>query len=560
MPHPNPSRPVKVIHVHGDSYEIGRQHGSLVPELSTGMTQFYSSFWQRMLSQSPPRWDHRLVHRIIGKVIDSGLVLRLTANLPDHVRDRIRGLSAASGHSMKRLETSAVLPDLLPILLSLSSRLRPYSVIPVEPPLFGCSSFFARDRSLIHGRNLDFPGVGYWDRFALIQMTQPKHGLRYIGFTTAGVPFCGITGVNEAQVSVSLHQHYGRRFSLLGIPPFVIAEEVLEKATDLDEARNIVARHPVSAAWAFLIGDGKTRDAVLIERSGRATGSLSLSECRNVLTHSNFFQTRECSPDGYATTGRMNWDNYWRKTRLERNILENGVTNESACQYMSEHFDPYWGEEKIINRTVSQVYNIQSLVMDLAEMRVWMAEGDAPIHLRHYAEFDLGEIFAGREGRTGREHCGHIFQDPAKRTAKEAYILSFVASFDGNDSLALERMETALLHGFCAEAAMVAGVLSLKLGHYSRARQLLEEGAVWVEAKLGDRRPPPEYFESLLFLGRTYDLLGEHGKASQTYQRLSQSEDCLDAHLKMLARRKTPYRSDELYRVLTPYSSYIPFE
>src|SRR5262249_3838545 len=153
-----------------------------------------------------------------------------------------------------------ILPDLMPMLQAYLTRLKPALFIEATPPpKFGCSSFVSSGKHFLHGRNLDFPGVSFWDRYPVIQSTQRKGWLRYIGFTTAGVPRAGITGINEAQLSVSLHQHYCRETTLKGTLPFATAEEILGRAQTLQQAMDILRESIPATSWAFIITDGKTR-------------------------------------------------------------------------------------------------------------------------------------------------------------------------------------------------------------------------------------------------------------------------------------------------------------
>src|SRR5690606_27710073 len=135
-----------------------------------------------------------------------------------------------------------------------------------------------------------------------------------------------------------------------------------------------------------------------------------------------------CEVAQYSASARMNWDNFSRKSRLEALVRKAGyeMTPAQAVKAVSDHFDPYWESEKIINRTVSQVYNIQSLVWDPEKMKLYMAEGDAPIQIRSFREWDLAEIFSGREGKTSKMLDGYRFQSEQKRIAKETYIASFI--------------------------------------------------------------------------------------------------------------------------------------
>lgn len=565
--HPYQSRPIRVIHTKGTDREIGRQHAEILgDEIRQGMTKFYYDFWSRMLATKREGLLENAAFQVGKWFVDPFLVKQLSKQVPSFLSDRLLGISETSGISIKTLETTLVLPDLMPLLQSYLGIVRPSALIEASaPPRLGCTSFVINARSFYQGRNLDFPGVGYWDRFPIIQLIEPENSLRYLAFSSAGVPFGGITGINEAQVMVALHQHYSKSTSLSGQLPFAISERILMEAKTLQEAKEILLESQVAAAWAFVISDGKTGEAFLFECDASTCGIKELKDKDDTIAHANFFQTKGCQKSEYATTARMNWDNYWRKTRLEQLISERlpDIGPEHAVKFLSDHFDPYWQEEKIINRTVSQVYNLQSLVVDLKGMTAYMAEGDCPIHLRNYREFDLGEIFAKRNGETGRVLAPYDFKSEEKKKAKEAYILSFVAAFDGEDEKAKERIAVSLDHDFCAESALVASVLLLKTGEEKKAVELLRKAKNFTEEKKGQMGRdffPPEYFEICLFYARALDLLGEREKALENYRRLASHQDLEDANVRSLALAKGPYTRKKLARILTPFSSYIPFE
>lgn len=560
--HPYPARPLRVIHVKGNDRQMGRQHAELVGEgVEKGMARFYYDFWKRTLGA----FDGVGVNAIKW-LLDPFLVSRLAARIPDIVRERIEGVGDVTGIPYAELSTSLVLPDLLPILQAYLVRLQPGKFIEVGMPRFGCSSFVANGENFLYGRNLDFPGVAYWDRYPVIQVTEREGSLRYIGFTSAGVPIAGITGVNEAQISVALHQHYCKETSLRGTLPFVIAEEILSRARTLPEALDILEGASVASSWAFIVTDGKRRDAFVYETHPRARGLRRLvKEKTSVMSHANYYQSAECRPAEYATTARMNWDNYARKSRLEQVVtgFGPGLTPAQAVTCISDHFDPYWGEEKTVNRTVSQVYNIQSLVLDVANMKAWIAVGDSPIQLREYHEYDLGRLFAGESTGTGVVFPAFRFRDEKKAAAKEAYIVSFIQAFDGDFPSALRNVKQSLDIEFGAEAGLVAGVLSLKLGEFGAGKDLLERSRAFLEEKLSRKpvgtAPPPEYFEIGLFLARAHDLLGHRAEATTRYREVAEHPGLEDSNLRALARAAGPYSVKMLSRIVMPYSTYIPF-
>lgn len=566
--HPYPSEQTQVIFTKGSERQIGIQHAEQLGGLiQKGMAPFYHRFFRRVLQPEGLGFFETMGFQALSKIIDPLLVKRLAAQIPRSLQERIEGLAEASGIETETFLTTLILPDLLPMLQAHLIKIRPSRGIDVvAPPKFGCSSFVAKGAKFLHGRNLDFPGVAYWDRYQVLQVTEPEKGLRFIGFTTAGVPIAGISGINEAQISVSLHQHYCLHTDWKGRLPFVISEEVLSQADSLPKALEILKRSKVASSWAFVVTDGKTQDGFIYEAHPKGAGVRWLESEKNVLTHSNYFQTEACLNQDYATTERMNWDNFWRKKTLEKNVSGNlgSLSAELAVSFMSDHEDGFWEEEKIVNRTVSQVYNIQSFVLDPVDMKLYLAEGNCPIHLRNYSEYDLGDLFKGKTTNGEKKYPGYQFKSEQKQRAKEEYILSFVSAFDNQFERALEGLRKSLNHTFTPEAALVAALVNLRLdGEVGKSLDFVREGQVEIEKKMKQKDKtdfPPEYFELLLYQARIQDLLGRRNEAQAIYHRIQSHPSLRDKNIRSIAKRAAPYHKGRVKRLIMPYSTYIPFD
>ncbi len=545
---------------------MGRQHAEQVgPVCRVGMPLFYSGLMARILNQAPADFSDRVARASLKKLLDPLLVNRLLRQVPAGSLECLAGMAEGAGLNRRELEIALVLPDLLPTATGLLAHLFPTRFVEGVPGVrLGCSSFVSASDPFLIARNLDFPGVGYWDRYPVIQQSTPDSGLRSISFTSAGVALGGITGINEAQVFVAIHQHYSHTLSLTGQLPFVIGEKILRTASSLDDALAILEKSKLASSWAFILADGKTRQAAVWEATPKVHGLRRLKPGAATLTHSNFFQTPQCQPTEYAMSERMNWDNYWRKTRLDQLLkaADGNVTPAVAARAISDHLDPFWGEEKIVNRIVSQAFNIQSLVVDPVSMQAWLASGNSPIHLRDFKRFDLGEVFAGRTGATAESVPGYRFQDTSKANAKNEFILSLISALDGDESAALLKLKASLDHHFTPEVALTAAVVSMRQGELDQAERWLDKATDAIQAKLKTRPgtpAPPEYFEMRLYQGRLADLQGKHVQAKAHYRFVAQAPDLKDVNLKRLARARKPYSRKKLAQLLLPYSTYAPF-
>jgi hypothetical protein len=558
-------RPPQIIHVSGSEYGQGQQHAEqLGAAVRMGMVSFYSRLVHRLVESTDLGWVRKASFTFAKRFLEPVIVRRLLKQVPASIQERIRGMAFAAELDEDDLFFALVLPDLLPWVGAKLKGWYPQHFVDAGTSVrFGCSSFIQSGDRFLIGRNLDFPGVGYWDRFPVVQCTTPSSGMKYLSFTTAGVCVGGITGINESQVYIGLHQHFCGRSSLKGTLPFILAEKALAQASDLEEAIEVLTSQSVGNGWAFLVADGKKGTAALLERAPGCSGLVRLEGGSARITHTNFFQTPSCRREEYAMSARMNWDNRARKERLETLLEGRGsaLSPESACAILSDHYDPYWGEEKIANRVVSQSVNIQSLVLDPRNMEAWLAFGDAPIHLRGFQKLDLGRIFAGATSFPSEQIPGFRFQDVSMANAKIAYVEALRHAMDGNSEASRCALEVSLKASFSSEAAQVLAVGYLQSHRYPEAYELLQTAAEWVEKRCYSKGKglPPEYFELRLFAGRAKDLMGDRRAAEAHYDFLSENPALEDLNLRTMARARRVYRKADLRKLVVPFSSYTPF-
>lgn len=560
----NDERIFQVLHSRGDDAAVGRAHAERFPDgVKDGMVSLYVGLWRRMLGADAGIVAGPMA-KAVERLVDAVVLKPLTDSIPEGYRRRIRAVAEVSKTPERDLLLASVLPDVLPIAQGALARWLPKRFVERNTPelaspaplAFGCSSALLAGPKGLVGRNLDFPGVGYWDRFPVLQSYEMPGKLRYVGVSSAGIPFAGITGVNEAGLYVALHQHYSRDFRRRGIAPFFLAEDVLGKCRTVAEAVDAVSRGPVASAWAFLLADAQGNRAI-VERSPKTVGP---RQNQALLTHSNFFQSDACRPNEYAASERMNWDNWYRNERLRRRLDGAGSgTVAVVASAMSDHVDDFWGEEKPANRIVAQLYNIQSVVYDPVTRSLWLAEGSTPIHLGSYRRYDLGEIFSGREGRTGDTVPGYAFRDPAVARARVHYSAAFVDGFEGRWDRSAEGVERAQAEHFTAEAALVLGILRMKQGRFDDALATIRSGLELVEKKRGSRAYPPEYFELALYEARALDLLGQRPQAVRRYRAVAAHPGLKDRNLKAIAHRARPFTKADADKLFAPFSSYVPF-
>jgi isopenicillin-N N-acyltransferase like protein len=136
------------------------------------------------------------------------------------------------------------------------------------PELFHCSGFALLGSAteggrIFHGRILDYlKGVGL-EQNAVIVVAKPDYGHAWVNIGYCG--FIGsVTAMNEKQISIGEMGGRGEG-NWDGKPMAQLVREVMEKASTIDEAIEIMRRGPRTCEYYYVIADAKTKRAVGIK-------------------------------------------------------------------------------------------------------------------------------------------------------------------------------------------------------------------------------------------------------------------------------------------------------
>lgn len=133
------------------------------------------------------------------------------------------------------------------------------------PELFHCSGFAlygkaTQDGTLYHGRILDYmKGVGL-EQNACVMVIQPDQGHAWVNLGYAG--FLGtVTAMNDQHIAIGEMGGRGEG-QWDGKPMAQLLREVMESASTLDDAIEIMRTSPRTCEYYYVISDGKTNRAV----------------------------------------------------------------------------------------------------------------------------------------------------------------------------------------------------------------------------------------------------------------------------------------------------------
>ena len=140
--------------------------------------------------------------------------------------------------------------------------------------LVGCTAFAtwgtaSEDSTLIIGRNFDFYVGDDFARDKLIAFYNPTSGHKFMMVTFGGMTGV-LSGMNDQGLTVTINAAKSDVPSASATPVTLVTREILQYASTIAEAYDIVAKRKMFVSESFLIGSAKEGKAALIEKSPEA--------------------------------------------------------------------------------------------------------------------------------------------------------------------------------------------------------------------------------------------------------------------------------------------------
>ncbi len=339
---------VRVLFLQGSSEAMGRQHGAL-------LTREVREVVDRMLygvgvgsSFAKGRW-------FFGEIEEAWAAAEPFMD-PRHIRE-MDALAEAAGLDRQEVRLANVFPE-----------------------LFHCSGFAlmgraTKDGRIYHGRILDYlKGVGL-EPNAVVIVHRPEYGHAWINIGYAG--FIGsVTAMNDQHISIGEMGGRGEgRWQ--GKPMAQLVREVMERASSLDEAVEIMRRGPRTCEYYYVIADGRRRSAVAIRATPDTFETVGPGEAHPLLPHP--------IPDTV--------------------LLSAGERYEALVARVRKAFGSFDADRArdLMKRPVAMDSNIQSVLFAPDTLDLWVAKSDGRriASDSRYVRFNLRELLdAAPAGRS----------------------------------------------------------------------------------------------------------------------------------------------------------------
>jgi hypothetical protein len=573
-------RGVWIMNLFGTREEMARQHGALIRhQVKETALPFFSAKVRNSIDRSYIVQRFPFLGSVIRSIVEWIAFGPYRKRIPKEDQAVIRAFAEAAGYSQRLTELALVMPDAGQWLVS--KIFGKYQVMEgAFSPIgdLGCTSFVipsGRGRDgFIHARNLDFESYGIFGKFPLVIYFHPAdpNELSYMSFTSLGLHTAGITGTNEAGVTVGIHQNFVKAVSLKGTPILSITDHLVRNARSLAYTIDFLRRQKFGGSWNLVISSHRENSAVSVEVSADGMAVVPMEPeglYRTNHVFSEMMRKKEFFP-GYR---------YYEDTLLRYNNLSRLLSSrwligiQDAVDLISSSLhhtgkDQATVENRSSHGIVAKMNNIQSIVfapnMKVAYVAVPTVKGAKPLEGRYVpmplriremeSEGNVRNLLRSMPGdRWGSNHTdeNRIHAHALYRNA--ARIITEEAEFEqGMEMLT----QAASLEPSEALYPVIAGILSFRMAAYAKSarerRDVLGQALEFLVH--AQELNPDDYQRSLinLFIGRYFDLEGDRGRALTFYGRVSEhySEQLRQALRK---NKKKRYTTGQLNKIVLDF-------
>ncbi|NMM47877.1 C45 family autoproteolytic acyltransferase/hydolase [Marinigracilibium pacificum] len=261
--------------------------------------------------------------------------------------------------------------------------------------MVGCTAFASWDEQneseqLLIGRNFDFYFGQDFAKDKIIAYYNPDQGYKFMSVTWAC--FSGVvSGMNEKGLTVTLNSAKSKIPIKGKTPVSIIAREILQYASNIEEAYDIARKYDSFVSESFLIGSREDGKAGLIEKSQDQTELFLSDTTRMIVT--NHFQGEKMVDLPENIEYRSEGVSDYRYKKVES--LMDSLCRLSIEDYVFMLRDRNglgkdqlgMGNEKAINQLIAH----HSIIFSPFENKMWVAA--SPYSLGIFVEYDMMSFF-----------------------------------------------------------------------------------------------------------------------------------------------------------------------
>jgi hypothetical protein len=544
---------LNVLKLFGSPYEMGFQHGALLQEeIHRGAVPYFANVTANF---APFKHMSPLKRYFTAKYFEWTIFRPLLNSSPPDCLAELKGIADGAGLAFAEVFRGNLYSELNMNLVKVLEK----KALGGQAQA-GCTSFAAFDDAtpdgrLIMGRNTDYSGGGLWDTRQTVMFYEPDDGHRFANVGSAGLVKCN-SCMNEKGLCLGGHFLFLNDTRPDGVCFTFFELEIMKKAETIDEAVAMIKNYPRAGAFAFLLADGKTNEAAVVEVCAGNVGVRRAED--GVLWETNMATTDEIKPVDIFLRNDIGKNPIARFERMRMLLDENkgNITPALAASFMGDHMDMCSDNMRPVGGIISQLTNVTSAVFSPANFDFWVADGLSPVCNNSYTGFNMMDEFDndGQEATPADLAPNDYVETDDYRALRKYYeaLVSFtIPPTDSGE--ALDRIGEAIsIKPDEATYRRVAAKILLRQGDPGAASEHLGE-------TLGCVQSPSELAQAHMLMGFASDLLGNRGAAQSRYREALKVADsagegilsCVNRFVVADARKfsETPFTPDDLGRI-----------
>lgn len=374
------------LYVEGDPMEIGLLTGSLTKELMYTQEQVFINKINEMV---PSEAKQKFLRKFL-----SWYNRKMYKYVPEQYKAEIYGLSRHASDDFNSIASPYLLALYLHSAHDIGHALQDLALV-------GCTSFAAwdtktEDGKLLIGRNFDFYAGDAFAKNKIIAFVNPDEGYKFMSVTWGG--FIGVvSGMNEKGLTVTLNAGKSKIPLVAKTPISIVAREILQYASTIDEAIAIAKKRDVFVSEAIMIGSAIDKKAVLIEVSPKKFGVYEV-ENNPELICTNHFQSDTYKNDPRNQKAITESHSEYRYERVEELLSKETRLNPTEAAAILRNKEGLndqligYGNEKAINQLLAH----HGVIFQPEDLKVWVSSN--PYQLGEFVAYDLKEVFKNHNG------------------------------------------------------------------------------------------------------------------------------------------------------------------
>lgn len=370
----------------------------------------------------------------------------------------------------------------------------------------GVSGERSADGELLVGRNFDFSMGDKFARDKIVAFYAPEKGHKF-AFITWGGMIGAVSGMNNQGLVVTLNAAKSGIPGSSKTPVSILARQILQYASNIEEAWEIAGKSETFVAESFLISSARDGRTAVIEKAPDKMALYDPGGDHLLLT--NHFQSDTFKDSELTVKNKAEGASLYRWERTRELMDARDKHDEHSFALLLRDQDGMGGQNIGMGNemAVNQLIAHHSLIFKPSELKMWVSAN--PYQLGAYLCYDLNRVFADSTRVSDRiwEENETIAPDPFLETEEYEAFRSYTKETRYLKQL-IDRKEVNSL-----SEAMVEDYLELNPGYYypwyiageigrlkgdlDRAAELYEQSLAREIPRLVDREQVEEAVELL---------------------------------------------------------------